>query len=109
MGLTDAFNASVCLFHHMHGGQPLPYMFQSVGRERSSDFLFKEYKNTKKYHPLPGGGDRVPSSAWRELSPEDDAFDSRLYKVAREVFIERLKQYGLLENFLPAGVDGSTL
>ena len=102
VGLTDAFNASVCLFHHQFGGLPLPYMFQSVGRERSSDFLFKEYKNTKKYKPLPGGGDRVPSAAWAQLSPDDDPFDSRLYNAGKSLFIERLKQYNLYDIFLPS-------
>lgn len=30
VGITDAFNMSVCLFHHMHGGVPKPFMFQTV-------------------------------------------------------------------------------
>jgi hypothetical protein len=105
VGLTDAFNASVCLFHHMFGGKPLPYMFQTVGRERSSDFLFKEYKNTKKYKPLPGGGERVPSSAWQTVSLSQDPYDARLYKKGRELFVERLKQYGLFDRFLPTGAQ----
>jgi len=103
VGLTDSFNASVCLFHHMHGGTPLPYMFQSVGRERSSKFLFHNYKDTKKYKPLPGGGDRVPPEAWMDLKEEDDALDSRLYKEARTLFVRRLKEYGLWDKFLPSG------
>ena len=64
VGLTDSFNASVCLFHHMHGGTPKPFMFQTVGKERSSQYLFQHYKDSKKYKPLPGGGDRVSPDTW---------------------------------------------
>ena len=100
VGLTDAFNASVCLFHHMHGGLPLPYMFESVGRERSSEFLHKEYKNSKKYKPLPGGGERVPPGAWSRLHVSDDPYDSRLYESGKKLFLDRLVEHNLLDTFL---------
>lgn len=32
VGLTDAFNASVCLFHHTFGGTPEKYMFTTHTR-----------------------------------------------------------------------------
>jgi hypothetical protein len=97
VGLTDAFNASICLFHHMHGGLPQPYMFETVGGLRSSKFLVTGYKKSKKYKPLPGGGERVVPEAWRDIDPLDDPMDTRLYAFARGLFIRRLDQYGLLK------------
>jgi len=100
VGLTDAFNASVCLFHHMHGGMPQPYMFETVGGLRSSKFLTSGYKKSKKYKPLPGGGERVPPEAWRTIAPEDDPMDMQLYAFARNLFVQRMKKYGILKDEL---------
>lgn len=99
VGLTDSFNASVCLFHHMHGGIPQPYMFQTVGKERSSHFLFHNYSQTKKYHGLPGGGDRVHPDAWMTIDTAADPDDWELYQFARALFVQRLKEYDLWERF----------
>ena len=95
-GLTDVFNMSVCLFHHEYGGVPQPYMFDTVGGLRSSKFLTSEYRTSKTYKPLPGGGERVPPEAWRDIKPTDDPMDMRLFAFAREIFIRRLRRHGLL-------------
>ena len=95
-GLTDAFNVSVCLFHHEHGGMPQPYMFSTVGGLRSSKFLTSEYRTSSKYKPLPGGGDRVPPESWRDISLADDPSDARLFTFARDLFVRRMRRYGLL-------------
>ena len=99
VGLTEAFNASVCLFHHMFGGEPREYSFQAVGLERSSEFLFHHYHRTKKYKPLPGGGERLPPNAWMKVSTDDDKWDWQLYQHAVSVFVSRLREHKLL----PAG------
>lgn len=96
-GLTDAFNASVCLFHHMHGGMPQPYMFETVGGLRSSSFLVSGYKKSKKYKPLPGGGERVPPETWHTIDPLADPMDSQLYSFARRLFIKRLRQHNIFK------------
>jgi hypothetical protein len=36
VGLTEAFNMSVCLFHHMHGGEVFPWEFVTVRDSFSS-------------------------------------------------------------------------
>jgi hypothetical protein len=96
VGVTGSFNASICLFHHMFGGAPRDYSFQAVGLERSSDFLFKHYHRTPKFKPLPGGGKRVPSEAWKQVSVDSDPNDWELYQTAVTLFIDRLKSVGLL-------------
>ena len=96
VGLTGSFNASICLFHHMFGGVPREYTFQAVGLERSSDFLFRHYHRTPKYKPLPGGGKRVPSDAWKALSTGDDPLDWELYQTAVRLFVSRLRGTGLI-------------
>ena len=77
------------------GGTPKPYEFQTVGRERSSKFLFHNYSGTKKYKPLPGGGERVPPEAFLSVVEANDPMDFDLFRYGREPFIERLKEYGL--------------
>ena len=57
------------------GGTPKPYEFQTVGRERSSKFLFHNYSGTKKYKPLPGGGERVPPEAFLSVVEANDPVD----------------------------------
>lgn len=56
VGLTEAFNASVCLFHLMYGGPVYPFEFVHV-REA------EPYAPNESYR-LPGGHKRVPPSTW---------------------------------------------
>jgi len=96
VGLTDMFNASVCLFHHMYGGAPEEYQFQAVGLERSSDFLFKHYHRSKKYQPLPGGGERVHQDMWKDIDPMAEPNDWPIYQEVVRIFVQRLQAHGLL-------------
>ena len=63
LGMTDAFNASVCLFHHQFGGKPQEWSFQSVGGLRSGIHLFDNH-GTGKVEKFPGAGARVHPSTW---------------------------------------------
>ena len=76
VGLTDAFNASVCLFHHTFGGTPEEYMFTTHTRNG------KHLQKRKKLQC--GIGERVPSSMWKELPVDIEPLDMELY-VARVV------------------------
>lgn len=96
VGLTEMFNASVCLFHHMYGGLPKEYQFQPVGLERSSDFLFNHYHRSRKYLPLPGGGERVHSDSWKEVPVGADKYDWEIYVEVVKTFAQRLQNHGLM-------------
>jgi hypothetical protein len=96
VGLTEAFNASVCLFHHMFGGRPRKYSFQAVGLERSTNFLFEHYHRTPKYKPLPGGGERVPVATWKTVPPTTDPADWELFRHTAKLFARRLRDYGIM-------------
>lgn len=63
VGLTDAFNESVCLFHHQFGGEPKEWMFQSLGGVRSGLTLFKNHGSAK-VEKFPGNGARVHPETW---------------------------------------------
>lgn len=76
VGLTDAFNASVCLWHHQFGGTPHEWMFQSVGKVRSGEYMFAQSQKAKTNRerdpePLPGGGDRAHPNTWCEYHAHD--------------------------------------
>ena len=71
VGLTDAFNASVCLFHHTFGGTPEEYMFTTHTRNG------KHLQKRKKLQC--GLGERVPSSMWKELPVDIEPLDMELY------------------------------
>ena len=60
VGLTDAYNASVCLFHHMHGGELYPFEFVQV-REAMP-------YNVNETLKLPGHSRRVPRESWFVMS-----------------------------------------
>eukprot|EP00041_Stephanoeca_diplocostata_P006198 m.78189 g.78189 ORF g.78189 m.78189 type:complete len:507 (+) comp16222_c0_seq3:242-1762(+) len=88
VGLTDAFNASVCLFHHQFGGKPEEYMFTT--HSRSGADLLKGKKRLQC-----GVGDRLPREYWQQMSPDVDPIDYQLYRVAQTVFMARLQKHGL--------------
>jgi hypothetical protein len=53
---------------------------------------------TPKEQPLAGGGERVsPLHYWRELHPQDDPYDWRLWLLARRMFVANLRKYGLVK------------
>lgn len=89
---TDAFNASVCLFHHQFGGKPEEWMFKSAGGIRSGEILFKHNQDG----PLPGIGERVHPNHWKKIPLDWDPIDWRIYSIAREVFVSRLRKYGMI-------------
>ena len=89
VGLTDAFNASVCLFHHMHGGVPEEYMFTTHSRS-GADLL-------KKGKPLISGEPRLPKDYWMKLDEGLDPFDAAIFSSAKEVFSANLIKYGLFK------------
>jgi hypothetical protein len=94
VGLTDAFNASVCLFHHQYGGTPQEWMFQSVGGVRSGVHLFDNH-GTEKVERFPGAGKRVHPDVWKQIPIEDDALDFEIYELAKRIFVARLQKHGL--------------
>lgn len=100
VGLTDAFNASVCLWHHQFGGTPQEWMFQSVGKVRSGAFMFEQAQKakeqkSKEFEPLPGGGDRAHPSAWKKIPIAYDPLDYQVYQMAKTLFVARLQKFGL--------------
>lgn len=101
VGLTEMFNASVCLFHHMFGGTPKEFQFQPVGLERNSDFLFLHYHRSRKYQAMPGGGDRVHKDSWMEIETSVDKRDWDLYREVVKIFASRLQEYGLMKKQEP--------
>lgn len=90
VGLTDYYNASVCLFHEMLGGEPQPYMFMNA---RPAD----AHKKTWKPRKLPGGGMQERPSAWETLSELDDPMDYELFVHAKKIFVERLRKYEYIQ------------
>eukprot|EP00729_Bicosta_minor_P004787 gene4787-12527_t len=94
VGLTDAFNASVCLFHHQFGGTPEEWMFQSVGGVRSGVHLFDNH-GTGKVEKFPGKGARVHPDTWKEIPTTDDSLDFEIYELAKRLFVSRLQKFGL--------------
>lgn len=56
VGITEAYNASVCLFHHMFGGELHEFEFRSMreGRPFQADH----------FEMLPGGSLRVHPDSW---------------------------------------------
>lgn len=89
VGLTDAFNASVCLFHHMHGGVPEEYMFTT--HSRSGEGLLKK-KNKLLQCKV---GYRLPRDTWKRLPTDIDPVDFRLFNAAKTIFAARLQRHGL--------------
>ena len=89
VGLTDYYNASVCLFHEMLGGVPQPHMFKNARPAAA-------HKDNHKLRKLPGGGTQEKPTAWRTLSPADDPMDFELFEHARDIFTERLRKHGYL-------------
>ena len=88
VGLTDAFNASVCLFHHTFGGTPEEYMFTTHTRNGKHLAKRKELQC--------GLGLRVDSSSWEDFDSMDvDPYDTMVYEAARSVFSARLQEAGL--------------
>eukprot|EP00040_Diaphanoeca_grandis_P008215 m.44371 g.44371 ORF g.44371 m.44371 type:complete len:476 (+) comp19664_c0_seq3:2115-3542(+) len=89
VGLTDAFNASVCLWHHQFGGLPEPYMFTTHSRS-AEEWLKKPNKLLQC-----GLGDRLPREHWKTMSTDIDDIDHAIYTTAKAVFASRLQKYGL--------------
>ena len=56
VGITEAFNASVCLFHHMFGGDLHEFEFGVMREGRPF--------NEREYSLLPGGSLRVHPDSW---------------------------------------------
>lgn len=77
VGITDEWNDSLCLFHAMHGGELNEHLFQNV---RDTGSIRRGYS---------------PDDAPAMLTPEDDPYDWQLYLVAKAIFRQRQKQYGL--------------
>eukprot|EP00041_Stephanoeca_diplocostata_P023968 m.599112 g.599112 ORF g.599112 m.599112 type:complete len:469 (+) comp22423_c0_seq35:254-1660(+) len=95
VGLTDAFDASSCLFCRMFNVTPQPYMFGSSAQARPG--------SDHKKHPLPGGGVRVSKDYWQRLSPSVDPLDWEIYTMAKSLFLARLQHYGLYDmDYRPA-------
>lgn len=89
VGLTDAFDASACLFSRMFNVTPQPYMFGKRAHARPGQDHHR--------HELPGGGTRVPSRYALTLDAAVDPMDQVLYQMAKQIFLARLQQYGLWE------------
>lgn len=82
IGLTEAWETSVCLFHRQFGGAMHP---NEVANLRPAEI--EHYAETF----------RVASHAdMQELTIEDDPYDYEIYVLARQLFIERLQRYGLM-------------
>jgi hypothetical protein len=89
VGLTDHYNASVCLFHDMLGGVPQPHMFMNARPAAA-------HRESHKLRNLPGGGTQEKPTAWRTLSPLDDPMDFELFEHAQDIFIARLREHRYL-------------
>jgi len=94
VGLTDAFNASVCLFHHMFGGVPEEYMFTTHSRSGA--------KLLKRKQLQCGVGTRLPRDAWKSVPSALDPHDHRLFEAAKGLFAARLRRHGLWDGPDPA-------
>eukprot|EP00038_Savillea_parva_P031995 m.92710 g.92710 ORF g.92710 m.92710 type:complete len:479 (-) comp9970_c0_seq2:479-1915(-) len=87
VGLTDAFDASACLFCRMFNVTPQPFMFGKRAHARPGQ--------SHHSHQLPGGGQRVPTTYAEQLDPAVDPLDHVVYEMAKQLFMSRLQQYGL--------------
>ena len=110
IGLTDAYNASVCLLYHMYEGEMKEWMFATHAR-KAEDTLAKE--GAVMADRL--GGLRVDRDYWfgngvfcetsplnrtvtfphrHKLQPEDDPNDWEVYLMAKRLFLARLQVSG---------------
>ena len=87
IGLTDNYNASVCLLSRMYGITPQRFMFGAHARPGSS------HANK----PLIGGGERVSRDYWKQIQPGDDPLDWQVWTLAKEIFHANLQRYGFWE------------
>lgn len=74
IGITDHFNASICLFHAMYGLVPLPVEFEAdrVSKHQHAKANIVRMLKNVAYH---------------------DSYDETLYKVALEVFYANIRRY----------------
>lgn len=56
------------------------------------------HRDAWKPKALPGGGFQLKPSAWKDLTPEDDYNDYKIFLAARELFRQRLILYGYIKN-----------
>lgn len=82
VGLVEAWNASICLFHRQFGNAM-----------HSTEIANLRPGETDKY------ADRFRLASREdllELTTEDDPYDYEIYQLARQLFIERMQRYGLI-------------
>ena len=77
VGITEAWNESVCLFHAMFGGRATAASFENVRPAVARNHTYNA------------------ENAKAQISIQDDPFDYRLYKAAKTLFVQRLHQYGI--------------
>ena len=82
IGLTDAYNASVCLMYHMFEGEMKEWMFAAHAR-KAEDVAREEGLEM----PERGGGKRVERDYWKKLRKTDDANDWELFTLAKKVVV----------------------
>lgn len=80
VGITDEWDASVCLFHAMFGGAPDVTSFQNI--RPAADF-----------HNETGNPSRNLAKD-EELMPEDDPLDWQLYQAAVRIFRANQRRFG---------------
>lgn len=81
VGLVEAWDSTICLFHRQFGGA----------------MHLNEYANLRPADPDQYKDKFRLASVedMRELTIEDDPYDYEVYQLARQLFVERLKKYGL--------------
>eukprot|EP00050_Salpingoeca_kvevrii_P015525 m.47642 g.47642 ORF g.47642 m.47642 type:complete len:440 (+) comp6369_c0_seq2:83-1402(+) len=103
-GLTDYWNQSVCLFHHMHGGKVEGSQFQDsrIGFGYSQCESNKLLNNPR----LPVPYYSVCSDYWKNISVTVDPYDWKLFKAVKQRFIDKMAEYGLLFTESDDWIDG---
>eukprot|EP00045_Choanoeca_perplexa_P022311 m.9085 g.9085 ORF g.9085 m.9085 type:complete len:292 (-) comp9355_c0_seq4:73-948(-) len=85
IGITDDWDASICLFHAMFGGQPVPV----------------EFHNVRPTATLTARGQPYQHSAHKAISIEEDPADWQVYQAALDIFRTRQRAYGKPEYVAP--------
>jgi hypothetical protein len=81
IGITEHWNASIHLFHAIHGGNVYPEEFQ-IFRPSNYEYGTSKYK-----------GEIISAKQILQQSHYRDEYDEEIYSYALELYYERLYQY----------------
>eukprot|EP00051_Salpingoeca_urceolata_P007043 m.93415 g.93415 ORF g.93415 m.93415 type:complete len:402 (-) comp15092_c0_seq1:172-1377(-) len=94
VGLVEEWDASVCLFHAMNGGEPGVVEYQN-SRSYSYRYEAAGLPMAAKNRPRAGNATFAAADDWKKLSEKTDPDDWQVYQAVRKRFYHELSSYGL--------------